>query len=191
MNTLSRDFVNVDMRGLKSALVRHARAQRLSVSVVVRDAVKVALSACNAPSCTGSDSTAKHDGEPHFVRISVKLTQAELRQLDDASGLAGLCRGSFLSGLIAGVRVLSSGGRVDHVKALISSSSELSTLSRNLHHLTYLLRSAESGPATEYRRMLETLDADVRAHLDLAGNVLSALSPSKAIKSKSVSSEAV
>jgi hypothetical protein len=190
MNTLSRDFVNVDMRGLKSALVAHARAQRLSVSVVVRDAVKVALSACNAPSRIGSDSTVEHGGEPRFVRISVKLTRAELRQLDDASGLAGLSRGSFLSGLIAGVRVLSSGGRVHHVEALISSSSELSTLSRNLHHLTYLLRSAESGPATEYRRMLETLDADVRAHLDLAGNVLSALSPSKAIKSKSVSSEA-
>ena len=40
MNTPSHDFVTVDMRGLKAALVTRAQAQRVSVSVLVRAAVE-------------------------------------------------------------------------------------------------------------------------------------------------------
>ena len=39
MNTHSHDFVTVDMRGLKAALVARAQAERVSVSVLVRGAV--------------------------------------------------------------------------------------------------------------------------------------------------------
>src|SRR5689334_5271651 len=39
MNTASHDFVTVDMRGLKAALVARAHAERASVSVLVRRAV--------------------------------------------------------------------------------------------------------------------------------------------------------
>jgi hypothetical protein len=39
MNTPALTFVTFDMRGLKAALVARARAQRVSVSVLVRDAV--------------------------------------------------------------------------------------------------------------------------------------------------------
>ncbi len=39
MNTTAHDFVTVDMRGLKAALVARAQAERVSVSVLVRTAV--------------------------------------------------------------------------------------------------------------------------------------------------------
>ena len=39
MNTTAHDFVTVDMRGLKAALVARAQAERVSVSVLVRGAV--------------------------------------------------------------------------------------------------------------------------------------------------------
>jgi hypothetical protein len=39
MNISFHDFVTVDMRGLKAALVARAEAQRVSVSVLVRGAV--------------------------------------------------------------------------------------------------------------------------------------------------------
>ena len=38
MNTPSHDFVTVDMRGLKAALVARAQADRVSVSVLMRRA---------------------------------------------------------------------------------------------------------------------------------------------------------
>ena len=39
MNISSQDFVTVDMRGLKAALVARAQTERVSVSVLVRTAV--------------------------------------------------------------------------------------------------------------------------------------------------------
>ena len=54
---------------------------------------------------------------------------------------------------------------------------ELSTLSRNIHHLTSLLREGNVRPAMEYREMLDTLAGDVHVHLTLAASVLADLRP--------------
>lgn len=65
--------------------------------------------------------------------------------------------------------------RADQVTALVASSAELSALSRNLHHLTALLRQGDARPALEYRRMLDTLGGDIRVHLGIASNLLADL----------------
>ena len=111
------------------------------------------------------------------VKVSIRLTANELRRLDAGAKAADLSRAAFLSGLIDGVNVLSSGGRRDHLAALTSSSSELSTLSRNIRHLADLLRRSESRAAQEYRAMLDTLASDVNKHLNLAGDVLTQMRP--------------
>ncbi len=89
--------------------------------------------------------------------------------------------GSFLAGLLASVPSLSgdASGRLDCLAALTASSAELSTLSRNIHHLTVLLRQGEVRAAQEYRRVLDTLSDDVRAHLSLAASVLAELRPAR------------
>ena len=178
MNTVPHEFVTVDMRGLKAAVVARAREQRVSVSVVVRDAVAHALpSTCGAAPADDSrrpDAASEPSGT---VKLSIRLTAEEVRRLDAGAKAAGLARGAFVSGLIEGVRVLGSGGRRDHLAALISSSSELSTLSRNIRHLADLLRRSESRAAQEYRAMLDTLASDVNRHLKLAGDVLIQMQP--------------
>ena len=66
--------------------------------------------------------------------------------------------GAFVAGLVAGVPVLASAGhRAEHIAALIASCAELSTLSRNIHHLTSLLRQGEVRPAAGVPPMLDTL----------------------------------
>jgi len=76
------------------------------------------------------------------------------------------------------VPALSGGAsRTEYLAALIASNAELSTLSRNIHRLTALLRQANVEPARPYREMLDTLAADVRGHLALAAGVLSDLQP--------------
>ncbi len=176
MNTVPHDFVTVDMRGLKAALVARARERRVSVSVVVRDAIarmlpseQAALEASRPPVDVGVPAGT--------VKVSIRLTTNEVRRLDAGAKAAGLARAAFLSGLIEGVNVLSSGGLRDHLAALIQSSSELSTLSRNIRHLADLLRRSESRAAQEYRAMLDTLAGDVDRHLSLAGDVLTQMQP--------------
>jgi hypothetical protein len=112
------------------------------------------------------------------VKLSIRMTAEEARQLAAGARAAGLSRGAYLAGLVGNVPVLSAaGGRPEHIAALMASSAELSTLSRNIHRLTALLRQANVEPARPYREMLDTLADDVRRHLELAARLLADLQP--------------
>ena len=186
MNTVPHDFVTVEMRGLKAALVARARAQRVSVSVLVRGAVERELGLVDASKDPESAMVAAASAGS-IVKLSIRLTSGETEQLDVGARRAGLSRGAFLAGLLANVPSLSggAGSRLDCLAALTASSAELSTLSRNINHLTALLRQGEVQPAREYRRMLDTLGDDVRAHLSLAASVLADLQPARSSRRSS------
>ena len=181
MTSSSHDFVTVDMRGLKAALVARAQAERVSVSLVVRRAVERELGLVASSAESAAPRPAAAAGRS-TVKLSIRLTSAEAAQLAAGARRAGLSRGAFLAGLLAGVPSLSggAGSRPDCIVALTASSAELSTLSRNIRHLTILLRQGEVRAAQEYRRMLDTLGDNVRAHLDLAANTLAELRPARA-----------
>ena len=178
MNPHSHDFVTVEMRGLKAALVARAQAERVSVSVLVRGAVArdLGLAVVAEPHHTAAPAGATSSATK--VKLSIRLTSEEAERLAAGARAAGLSRGAYLAGLIADVPVLSAGAsRTDHLATLIASSAELSTLSRNIHHLTSLLREGNVRPAMEYRGMLDTLASDVHGHLKLAASVLADLRP--------------
>jgi hypothetical protein len=179
MNTSSHDFVTVDMRGLKAALVARAQAERVSVSVLVRGAVARELGASVEADPRQAHVPVSAFPGPARVKLSIRMTVEEARRLAAGAGAAGLSRGAYLAGLVANVPVLTAcGGRAQHIEALMSSSAELATLSRNIHRLTVLLRQANVEPARPYREMLDTLGDDVRRHLELAARALADLLPS-------------
>lgn len=183
MNTPTHEFVSVDMRGLKAALVARARAERVSVSRVVRRAVERELPCVDAPAEVGPSTI---DGTPSgsSIKLSIRLRKAEVDRLDRSARLAGLSRGAFLAGLLAGIPSLSGGParRPSYLAELTASSAELSTLSRNVHQLGSLLRRGDVRQAQAYRRRLDTLSDDVRAHLHLAAAVLAELQPARAAR---------
>ena len=178
MNTPTHEFVTADMRGLKAALVARAQAHRVSVSTLVRGAVERELGLVDASTEPESAMRAAASAGS-IVKLSIRLTSGEAEQLAAGARRAGLSRGAFLAGLLANVPSLSggAGSRLDCLAALTASSAELSTLSRNINRLTALLRQGDVQPAREYRRMLDTLGDDVRAHLSLAASVLADLRP--------------
>lgn len=180
MNSTAHDFVTVDMRGLKAALVARAQAERVSMSVLVRGAVARDLGlAANGEACRIDEATGRPSSGT-TVKLSIRMSAEEARQLAAGARAAGLSRGAYLAGLIANVPVLSAGGgRTEHIATLMASSAELSTLSRNVHRLTALLRQANVEPARPYREMLDTLVGDVRRHLELAARVLVDLQPKR------------
>ena len=171
MNTVPHEFVTVDMRGLKAALVARAREQRVSVSVVVRHALMKALAVDIGSSNQATTPVAS------TVKLSIRLTTDEAERLANGAKAAALSRGAFLAGLVDGVRVLSSGGRTDHLSALIASNAELSTLSRNVRHLATLLARSDMRAAQQYRSMLDSLAGDVEKHLHLVGDALKQMRP--------------
>lgn len=178
MNTTAHDFVTVDMRGLKAALVARAQAERVSVSVLVRGAVARDLGLAADGEASRMDEASEHPSSATTVKLSIRMSAEEARQLAAGARAAGLSRGAYLAGLIGNVPVLSTGGgRAEHIATLMASCAELSTLSRNVHRLTALLRQANVEPARPYREMLDTLAGDVRRHLELAARVLADLQP--------------
>jgi hypothetical protein len=180
MNTPTHEFVTVDMRGLKAALVARAQAERVSVSVVVRRAVERELGADGASrALSRGDQAANVPGST--VKVSLRLTRTDAEQLAAGARQAGLSRGVYLAGLLAGDLALVGGtaSRPDRLAALNASCAELSTLARDLHHLASLLRQGQVRAAMEYRGMLETLSADVREHLAMAAGLLAELRPAR------------
>ena len=177
MTPSGRDRISVDLRGLKAALFERARARGVSPSGLVRDALVDALGHIEP---SGFDRLAGGASLPieGRVRLSLRMSREEALAILAAARNAGLSPGAFVAGLVAGVPALSGGAsHADHLATLIASSAELSTLSRNIHHLTALLREGNVRPALEYRGMLDSLAGDVRGHLTLAAGALADLRP--------------
>ena len=181
----SRDRISVDLHGLKVALFERAQALGVSPSGLVRTTLAEALGQPDVGNTarlatrhlaeTGNDNG---NNSGSRVRLSLRMSREQASATLEAARRADLNPGDYVGSLVAGVPVLmESGSRSDHLATLTASSAELSTFSRNLHHLTHLLREGAFRPAQEYRPMLETLGTDVRGHLALAASLLADLRP--------------
>lgn len=177
MTPSSRDRISVDLRGLKALLFD--RAQTLGVSP--SDLVRMSLAEALGQTCKINIERAvppQLRGSGGRVRLCLRMSREHARVTLEASRRAGLSPGDYIGGLVTNVPVLSAGGgRAEHITGLMASSAELSTLSRNIHRLTALLRQADVESARPYREMLDTLADDVRRHLELAAHALADLQP--------------
>lgn len=173
----SRDRISVDLHGLKAALFERARALGVSPSVWVRTTIADALGQVDQRVGQPAAPHARSHGAGR-VRVTLRMTREKAAATLSAAREARMTPGEFLADLVAGVPVVANAGhRAEHIATLVASCAELSTFSRNLNHLTTLLRQGAYRPAEEYRPMLNTLGTDVRAHLDLATRALADLRP--------------
>ncbi|MCB4365500.1 hypothetical protein KIH07_17305 [Hydrogenophaga taeniospiralis] len=178
MNTHQPDFVSVDMRGLKAALVERAQIERVSVSVLVRRAVARELGMGGASLQAKSGGPLRFAPDVSTVKLSIRLTTDEADRLVAGAQSAGLSRGAYLAGLVAEIPFLTSGfKRSDQLAELAETNAHLSSLSRNVHALTRFLTLGDVPQALVYRDMLNRLDGDVRRHLSQAAALLADLHP--------------
>ena len=174
----TREFFTVDLRGLRAALTARAAATGMTESDVLRSALAFALR--DSPVAVSDSTTCAPDPSPQrpLIKLSNRLTRAAAERLDRHACAAGLSRGAYLTRLINGAPpVIASTDRATSAAALRTSAAELAVLSRDINHLTQLLRRGVVEPAKQYDGRLATLDADVRVHLDLAAAVLADLAP--------------
>ena len=176
----TRDRISVDLRGLKDPLFARAQALGVSPSSLVRAALAENLGREGRKGGLAVDRCVPGPlrGHTDRVRLCLRMRREQARAAQESAVRAGMNLGDYVGGLVANVPVLTTGGgRLEHVAALRASSAELSTLIRNIHCLTVVLRQANVEAARPYRQMLDTLDKDVRRHLEIAANVLAELQP--------------
>lgn len=177
---MAREYFTVDLRGLRAALAARAAERRMTESDVLRSALAAALDADQSIAIT--QKTGFADGQPPtpHVKLSVRLTRPAAQRLDHHARTAGLSRGAYLSRLIDGAPpVTASADRKAAAAALSQSSAELAVCSRDINHLTQLLRRGAMDAALQYRERLDHLDGDVRSHLDKVATVLSECSSAR------------
>jgi hypothetical protein len=180
MPAAAREFFTVDLRGLRAALTARAASQGVTESDVLRSALAASLGsgACSAAVEPTPQNDASRIGGS--IKLTVRLPRPAAHRLDHQARAAGLSRAAYLSRLIDGAPpVIASVERVAATAALSASTTELALLSRDINHLTQLLRRGASEAARPYRERLDNLDADVRAHLDQAALTLAELSSSR------------
>lgn len=183
---MAREYFTVDLRGLRVALAARAVEAGMTESDVLRSALAVALQAERgstiAPLSVGGASLSR--ASP--IKLSVRLSHAAAHRLDLNARAAGMSRGAYLTRLIDGAPpVASLADRKAAAAALSKSSAELAVLSRDIHHLTRLLRQGSVKAARQYSERLENVDADVRSHLDQSAAVLAELAPARTVARRS------
>ena len=172
MDSRSSDFITVDLRGMKAALVARSRAKGLGVSAVVRAAVSRELGLEALSETCGSRPGV---AVGRSIKVTLRLTFGESAQLAADAREAGLSRCAYVGGLVGGVMILKE--RPDHVGAITASCSELSGLCRNIHHLAVVLRQDSPRAVNEYRGMLDSLEVEVRNHIRVAARALADMQP--------------
>ncbi|ACB33057.1 hypothetical protein Lcho_0784 [Leptothrix cholodnii SP-6] len=180
MATSSRDRISVDLQGLKAALLARAEAMHVSPSEVVRQVLSEALQAqpLSHRESTGRRTRRSVTGTQ---RLSLRMDHMHVLALNDAARRSGLSLGEHVAGLLDGIAALGGeGDRVGSLTALVASNAELSTLSRDIRHLTRLLGRGEVQAARVYRERLDSVGDEVRAHLRLASQALADLRPQRA-----------
>ncbi|MEO8312702.1 MAG: hypothetical protein ABI520_16150 [Caldimonas sp.] len=166
----------MDLRGLRATLAARAAAEALTESEVLRSAL-VAKLGPDAVALMPAPRMAPTAPRRPCAKLSIRLPNLAAHRLDQNSRASGMSRGAYLARLIDGVApVVASSDRIALAKALNQSAEELAVLSRDIHHLTELLRRGSVESARQYRERLDTLDADVRAHLERDAKVLAELS---------------
>lgn len=172
-----RDRLSVDLHGLKAALQERARLAGTSPSGWVRATLAEALGGPEEP-VDGLRPPRQAARDANRVRLTLRMSRDDASAVLAGGRLAGQAPGDFVANLLAMQPApMPASDRTQAVGALIASCAELSTVSRNLHHLVSLLRQGVFRPAEEYRPMLAKLGTDVREHLDHFTRVMAELQP--------------
>ena len=173
----SREVICVDLRGMKAAVVEHARARGVTPSEFVRATLADAIGPSECSTATRpADRSLPLTKER--VRLSLRMSRSDAVATVAAARAAGLAFGAYVSGLVAGVPALTSGHtRDEHLAALIASNAEMATLGRNLGQLVGLLREGSTRAAQECREMLDGIGREVHGHLASVSAVLADLRP--------------
>ena len=173
MAAAPHEFVTVDMRDLKSALIARSRTRRVSVSSLVRAYVATGLGLA-APEVEPEPSPSRDCCSR--VKVAIRMTGSEAHRFAQGAKRAGISRAAYLGELIAGApHAIDGATRTEQMALLVAANAEISTLSRNARRLASLLSEGSVEAAREYKAMLDCMADDVRRHLSLSAGLLAEL----------------
>ena len=171
MASVSRDRVGVDLRGIGDAVRAASRARHSTVAAFAREALVEAIGRTS----TVPEVIAAEFGRAEIVKLTLRLREPEAEALIlNATGL-GLSYGEYVARLVRQTPLpMPAAERAADRAALMASSDNLAALSVDLAAFVRLLRRGKSAEVEKYRRRIETVDLDIRRHLDRVSALIAA-----------------
>jgi len=163
MAQASRDRVGVDLRDIGDAVRTAARVRQTTVAAFAREALVEAL---GRPS-TLPDRIAAEFDRAEIVKLTLRMRQHEAEALILSAGGLGLSYGEYVARLVTKTPLpMRAAERAADRAALMASTDNLAALSVDLAAFVRLLRMGSSAEVEKYRRRIETVDIEIRRHLD-------------------------
>jgi hypothetical protein len=169
-----RDLVHVNLLALSSRLRAFAAHQHIPLSTAIRMAVASLLK--TAPEDFGEEPPPDGANVGKKVSVFLKMPPGPASRLKQRARDSGVSPSRYVEGLMDGTALPPL--PQDHAQMLATvtaSTARLAALSLDLNALMRLLGHVPSDMLAPYRESVRTLDADVRAHLVAASDLLAEL----------------
>ena len=164
----SRDRVTIDLCGIGDAARAAAQARDATLALFARQALIAALPADATPLQPEPRRAASRT-----VKLSVRLSQDDSAVLATLAAMLGLSQARLIALLIRRAELPRRAIERDADRAALRASTEqLAALSVDLQQFMRLLRTASPQGLERYRARLQAVDAELRAHRDLASAFL-------------------
>jgi len=171
MATTSRDRIGIDLRGIGDAVRAAARARQTTIAAFAREAL---VEAIGRPS-TLPEVSATESSRAEIVKLTLRMRQRDAEALNSNATHLGLSYGEYVARLVKQIPLpMPAAERAADRAALMISNDNLAALSVDLAALMRLLRMAKSAQVERYRRRIETVDLDIRRHLDRVSALIAA-----------------
>ena len=165
-----RDRVPIDLCGIGDAARAAAKARDATLALFARQALIAALPADTAPRQPPLEPRRNASGT---VKLSVRLSQDDSAVLATLAAMLGLSQARLIALLIRRAELPRRSIERDADRAALRASTEqLAALSVDLQQFMRLLRTASPQGLERYRARLQAVDAELRAHRDLASAFL-------------------
>ena len=132
---------------------------------------------------TGPSDQSTDAVDRQVVKVTIRLPRGVAQCLATRAHATGLSHGDYVRSLIDDVPAPPVGDSNVVVAALAASTSELATLTSDLHRLARLIQGERSPSADRLEAIVETLEDKVRSHLGHASTLIAQLQPRAALRS--------
>jgi mobilization protein NikA len=178
----SREFLKVDLLGLRAQLLTWCGHKGLSQSEAVRRWIRTGLSAASTP--TGGERIATDEPPlPHVRRrITARFTEREVGEIQQRAREAGLSTSRCLAYWIRSNVHSPSIPQRALIEALTESNYQLAAIGRNINQIARALNQDAPRSQPEHAARLEQFQDQVREHLIRISAVVAAIDPKRSNK---------
>jgi hypothetical protein len=168
--TKKQQLLTVDLKGLKPLVLEAAHCANQRPSAWAREVIARALDAvAPKPAATAAANLTNH----HAPKLTLRLAGADHERLGQLAQAEGVTRSQWLLH-----RLRQPNAAVipkEHIDVLVKSNYELAGLGRNLNQVARSLNAYPGRTTAAEREAIAKAVAAVRAHLEVAANIIESL----------------